>query len=194
MTVKAGFTVHIFCLKGPNNVIADTKSQYAVLTYDRNNLDNIPDSEIQFTINDQLFLETLLMEIRAKTISYSIFKTRQNKDNEKDLLNDIRKLESRYRENVDLINYYTKRAELESIREQKLKGSRIRSRIKWVEQGEKPTKYFCNLENRKGHKQNHSKGNKRKKWRNNWTKWNFARSWKILQNTFQSNWWRIISV
>ena len=61
------------------SVIVDTKSQYAVLTYDRNNLDNIPDSEIQFTINDQLFLETLLMEIRAKTISYSIFKTRQNK-------------------------------------------------------------------------------------------------------------------
>ena len=86
------------------SVIVDTKSQYAVLTYDRNNLDNISDSEIQFTINDQLFLETLLMEIRAKTISYSIFKARQNKDNEKDLLNDIRKLETRYSENVDLIN------------------------------------------------------------------------------------------
>ena len=127
------------------SVMFDTKSQYAVLTYDRNNLDNIPESEIQFTINDQLFLETLLMEIRAKTISYSIFKTRQNKDNEKDLLNDIRKLETRYSENVDLIN--TKRAELESIREQKLKGS-LRSRVKWIEQGEKPTKYFCNLENR----------------------------------------------
>ena len=40
------------------------------------------------------------------------------------------------------------RAELESIREQKLKGSLIRSRVKWIEQGEKPTKYFCNLENR----------------------------------------------
>ena len=40
----------------------------------------------------------------------------------------------------------TKRTE--SIREQKLKGSLIRSRVKWVEQGEKPTKYFCNLENR----------------------------------------------
>ena len=69
----------------------DTKSQYAVLTYDQNNLDNIPDSEINFTIIDQLFLETFLMEIRAKTISYSIFKTRQNQDNEKDILNDIRK-------------------------------------------------------------------------------------------------------
>ena len=123
-------------------VIVDTKSQYAVLTY----LDNIPDSEIQFTTNDQLFLEALLMEMRAKTISYSILKTRQNKDNEKDLLNDIRKLETRYSENVDLIN--TERAELESIREQKLKGSLIRPRVKWVEQGEKPTKYFCNLENR----------------------------------------------
>ena len=35
---------------------------------------NISNSEIQFTINDQLFLETLLMNIRGKSIAYSVFK------------------------------------------------------------------------------------------------------------------------
>lgn len=41
-------------------------------------LDNT-DSEIQFTINDQYFLETLLMEIRSKTISYASY-LKQAKD------------------------------------------------------------------------------------------------------------------
>ena len=39
-----------------------------------------------------------------------------------------------------------KQNELEKIRNQKLRGSYIRSRAKWIEEGEKPSKYFCNLE------------------------------------------------
>ena len=27
-------------------------------------------------------------------------------------------------------------------------GDQIRSRVQWLDQGEKPTKYFCNLENK----------------------------------------------
>ena len=38
--------------------------------------------------------------------------------------------------------------ELRLIREKKLEGSLIRSRATWVKEGEKPSKYFCNLENR----------------------------------------------
>ena len=34
------------------------------------------------------------------------------------------------------------------IRKKKLKGKFIRSRAKWIEEGEKPTKYFCNMESR----------------------------------------------
>ena len=36
---------------------------------------DIPDKEIQFIVNDQLFLETLLMEIRGKTISSPVTHT-----------------------------------------------------------------------------------------------------------------------
>ena len=41
-----------------------------------------------------------------------------------------------------------KRSALESIRKEKMQGHIVRSRTRWVEEGEKPTKYFCNLESR----------------------------------------------
>ena len=41
-------------------------------------LHNIPESDLQFSINDQLFLDTLLIEIRGETISYSSHKKKQN--------------------------------------------------------------------------------------------------------------------
>ena len=42
----------------------------------------------------------------------------------------------------------TEKNELLEIRKKKLKGKFIRSRAKWIEEGEKPTKYFCNMESR----------------------------------------------
>ena len=51
--------------------IIDVKKQYAIPIYNIENIHKIPDNEIQFTINDQLFMETLLIEIRGKSISYS---------------------------------------------------------------------------------------------------------------------------
>ena len=40
------------------------------------------------------------------------------------------------------------RTELQRIYEAKGKGAILRSKVRWVEQGEKPTKYFFNLEKR----------------------------------------------
>ena len=56
-----------------NEKINDVKIQYSLPVYKTENIKNIPNDKIQFTINDQLFLETLLMEIRGKSISYSCF-------------------------------------------------------------------------------------------------------------------------
>ena len=42
----------------------------------------------------------------------------------------------------------SKENELKSLREKKLKGVLIRSRARWLEHGEKPSNFFCNLENR----------------------------------------------
>lgn len=41
-----------------------------------------------------------------------------------------------------------KKKELQDLRQKRLEGARIRSRAKWINEGEKPSNYFCNLENR----------------------------------------------
>lgn len=53
-------------IKMINNHIKEIKRRNAVPIYVQNFINEIPDSEIQFMVNDQLFLETLLIEIRAK--------------------------------------------------------------------------------------------------------------------------------
>lgn len=66
-----------------NNHIKEIKRQYAVPIYVQNFINEIPDSEIQFMFNDQLFLETLLIEIRAKTISFGSYVKKKNANKEK---------------------------------------------------------------------------------------------------------------
>ena len=43
---------------------------------------------------------------------------------------------------------HDKKLELMTIRENKVRGTILRSKVKWIEEGEKPTKYFCALESR----------------------------------------------
>ena len=76
-----------------NTKIEEIKKQYALPVYDRNHLKEIPNSEIQFTINDQLFLETLLMEIRGKSISYGSFKKKVKNERELEIQSKIILLE-----------------------------------------------------------------------------------------------------
>ena len=64
------------------NTIDDVKKTYVS---NENNLNhgNISNEEIQFNINDQLFLETLLMMIRGNTIKYSSEKKKKRFKEEK---------------------------------------------------------------------------------------------------------------
>ena len=57
-----------------NSKILEVKKQYCLPVYNLDNIDKIPDNELQFIVNDQLFLETLMMEIRGKSISYATHK------------------------------------------------------------------------------------------------------------------------
>ena len=127
--------------------INDVKEQYMLPVYDTEFIeDNANNEMLQFTISHQLFLEVLLMEIRGKTISYSAHKKKQNKEKEDLLQTEIEDLEKTGEMNLDLLE--TKKEELENLRKEKLKGIIIRSRVRWAEEGEKPTNYFCNLESR----------------------------------------------
>ena len=50
------------------------------------------DRDIQFNINDQLFFETLMMEIRGETISIASYKKKQQTNKQDKLLKEIDEL------------------------------------------------------------------------------------------------------
>lgn len=128
-----------------NEKISDIKKQYALPVYNLDDIDNIPNNDLQFVINDQIFLEVLLMEIRGKSISYASFKNKTRDSREKYLIKTIADLENNENEdNFELLENL--KNELINIRQEKLKGHMIRSRAQYIDQGERPTKYFCALE------------------------------------------------
>lgn len=126
--------------------INNVKEQYMLPIYDLEFVNATESNNIQFTISDQLFLEMLLMEIRGKTIAYSSYKKKQNLLREENLQEEIRELEREPTLNLDKIE--EKKTELQNIRKEKIQGVMIRARVRWAEEGEKPTKYFCGLESR----------------------------------------------
>ena len=61
-------------------------------------------------------------------------------------MQEIEFLESDLDINFDRLE--EKKVALENLRKEYLQGHMIRSRARWIEEGEKPSKYFCNLESR----------------------------------------------
>lgn len=89
------------------------------------------------------------MEIRAKTISYSIHKNKEFREVEKNLEKEIQILESKTSLNQnDNVVLKERKTELEELRKVKMEGIVLRSKIRWAVQGEKINKYFCSLEKR----------------------------------------------
>lgn len=129
--------------------IEDTKTIYFLKSEDQTEnetINDIPIQDIKLNIEDSLFFDVLLMEIRGKTISYSSHKTKMEIDKEKQILEEIEKIENET--NIDFDDLETKRQELYELRQKKMEGVKIRSRARWISEGEKTTKYFCNLEKR----------------------------------------------
>ena len=116
-------------------IIKEQKLKYAIPVYD-----------INFVIDDRLFLDVLLMEIRGKYISFSSHLKNKQNERELNLTNEIQNLETNQLSNntQELLN--EKQAELRKIRQIKMKGNFVRSRATFIEEGEKPTKYFLGLE------------------------------------------------
>jgi exonuclease III/hemoglobin-like flavoprotein len=107
-----------------------------------------------YEVNDQLLLETILLIIRGETIQYSTIKKRKIHKEELQLENDIKKLEIKINNSPDRVSkndmnlYAEKKSSMESLRKQKLEGILLRSRCRYFDLGEKPTKYFFGLEKR----------------------------------------------
>ena len=63
------------------------------MVYDIKNIESICDADLCFKVKADIFLETLLMEIRGKTISYASYKNRVQREAEKTLEKEIESLE-----------------------------------------------------------------------------------------------------
>lgn len=75
------------------DTIKDVKSTYK--THGEENINYEVNSEnISFNINDQLFLETLLLMIRGNTIQYSSLKKKKSQEEEKRLEREVNILEA----------------------------------------------------------------------------------------------------
>ena len=109
---------------------------------------------MKFDINDQLFLETMLLIIRGNTIKFSSTRKRKNIEMEKRLENEIKIIEDQVNKNLMQLNdpileeLSDKKNSLEQIRAEKIEGVMLRSRSRYEDLGEKPSKYFFNLESR----------------------------------------------
>ena len=99
----------------------------------------------------QLLWELIKMELRAKTMSYSKRKRAVVKKREIVLPHNLDELDYKICNDADLNphildQHEAEKNELNSLYKSKGKEASFRSKVKWIEQGEKPTKYFFNVE------------------------------------------------
>ena len=96
-----------------------------------------------------LLWDVLKLEIRSETISYSAYKIKERNKLENDLKEKLDTLEhllntdGSYRDEYNII-----KGEFEQIQKHKARGIMIRSKAQYIEEGERNTSYFLNLEKR----------------------------------------------
>lgn len=94
--------------------------------------------------------EMIKLSIRGETIKFSKQRARKEKGIQKKLEQNLKTLEaneesiSANHEEIDRI-----KRQLDNELDKQAKGAAIRARVRWIEEGEKSTKYFFNLEKRK---------------------------------------------
>ena len=73
--------------------IENVKHLYAATPYSPDSISDIHASELDLIIDDQLFFEMLLLEIRGQSISYSVNCKKNRLDNERVLIEKVKELE-----------------------------------------------------------------------------------------------------
>ena len=99
--------------------------------------------------NDGLLWDFIKMKIRAKTVQYSSNIKRGKDKLEKEIMTEITSLEKQDQTDEVNENIEHMKTELEKIAKLKAEGAAIRARAQWVEEGEKSSSYFLNLEKHK---------------------------------------------
>ena len=100
--------------------------------------------------DDQVALDVLKIQIKEFTIDYSTMKNRKNKNNVLALYNELDDLDKWLSKHPNCQETLKKREKiklkLEIEETEKARAAQVRSRVKWVELGEKNNSYFLGLE------------------------------------------------
>ena len=112
-------------------------------------------AKLNYITNERLLWQMLKMELKSLIIFYFKDKAIKRKNRECDIKERLEELDEKIchsedLQNIDecLRNYKELKLELQSIYDHKGKAAMFRSKCRWIENGEKPTKYFFNLEKR----------------------------------------------
>ena len=120
-----------------NNTIMEVKRTDSI----DSNVNNLSEENIQFSINGQLFLETLLMMIRGPTIKYCTEEKEETTKERKKLEDEINILEVEVNQDImniqveKLHNLLEKKEQLTDIRKNKLDGVMLRSKCRYQDLG-----------------------------------------------------------
>ena len=113
----------------------------------------IDDHQTVIGDSKMIHFEILKAKIKAGTISYGINKKRNTLNKEKLILENIDKLTTLISNNPDdknlKMNLEKEKHKVEIYNMYKAKGAQIRSRVKYIQDGEKNSKYFFALESNK---------------------------------------------
>ena len=130
-----------------NDLLID--KEYATLINER-----LADIKLKVEMTDKTQLwEYVKCQLRTDTILYSCKKAKENRKIESNLKDKLEVFEKKLGKNenineVDYAEYVRTKSDWESHIAKKNNGIILRSKAKWVEEGEKNTKYFLNLEKR----------------------------------------------
>ena len=131
--------------------INNFKQIYAATPYHPDYINSVSHG-FEIMIPHTLFWETLLVTLRGTIIHYSKQKKASKRRAENELNREIEQLDKKVStgqaSEEEILRLREQNITLTDLRKEDLKGAYIRSRADWLEVGEKPSKFFLNLENR----------------------------------------------
>ena len=123
-----------------NSVISDEKYKEGIIRLFNNVTVEYQD------VSPVLLWEYLKVKIKEFTIAYCISKSQSNKNQIKELEEKLDALDKAHKNDDNRQERKILKQQYDNLYEQKAKGYQIRSRSKWVEDGEKSSAYFLSLE------------------------------------------------
>ena len=131
--------------------INNFKEIYAASPYNPDYISSLSHG-FEIMISPSLFWETLLATLRGTIIYYSKKRKAAKNRRQKTLEQNIKVIDKKANSGIasaeDLTKLSSLNEELIECRKEELRGAYVRSRADWLKYGEKPSRYFLNLENR----------------------------------------------